>query len=214
MWVDAIRGKFEGARKFERKDWDRLFGHCMAITDVPSYAFAEELMDAYPEAKVILSKRDSAEAWKRSMMTTIVPSCQAFEKSKNSVISKVLQFFLPRSHYQPMFGLVQKYLRLLDVPQIGEEMYTEHNEWIRDLAVRKGSKLLEFNVKQGWGPFCEFLGKEIPRDRPFPRMNDEKKYHETVKAFETNMGKQALLNMALWVLFPVSVVLVAVRWTR
>ncbi|CAK8677577.1 unnamed protein product [Clavelina lepadiformis] len=31
-------------------------------------------------------------------------------------------------------------------------------------------KLLVYDVRQGWAPLCEFLGKEIP-DKPFPREN-------------------------------------------
>ena len=36
MWVDAIRGKWEGARPFEKEDWDQLLGHCMVRTDFAS----------------------------------------------------------------------------------------------------------------------------------------------------------------------------------
>ena len=32
--------------------------------------------------------------------------------------------------------------------------------------------LLEFHVKQGWEPLCEFLGEPVP-EGPFPRTNDE-----------------------------------------
>ena len=32
-------------------------------------------------------------------------------------------------------------------------------------------RLLVFNVKQGWAPLCEFLGKEVP-DEPFPFVNE------------------------------------------
>jgi hypothetical protein len=27
-------------------------------------------------------------------------------------------------------------------------------------------------VKEGWGPLCEFLGVEVPREKPFPHLND------------------------------------------
>ena len=33
------------------------------------------------------------------------------------------------------------------------------------------SKLLVFNVKEGWAPLCAFLGKPIP-DAPYPCVND------------------------------------------
>ncbi len=32
-------------------------------------------------------------------------------------------------------------------------------------------RLLVFDVKEGWGPLCEFLGVEEP-DKPFPHLND------------------------------------------
>ncbi len=31
-----------------------------------------------------------------------------------------------------------------------------------------------FNVKQGWKPLCDFLGVPIPKDIPFPNVNDTK----------------------------------------
>ncbi len=36
-------------------------------------------------------------------------------------------------------------------------------------------KFLKFEVKDGWGPLCEFLGKEIP-NVGFPRINDTKEF--------------------------------------
>jgi hypothetical protein len=33
-------------------------------------------------------------------------------------------------------------------------------------------RLLVFDVAQGWGPLCEFLGVEPPAGEPFPHLND------------------------------------------
>ena len=33
------------------------------------------------------------------------------------------------------------------------------------------ANLLEFNVKEGWGPLCQFLGVAEPLDSPFPHEN-------------------------------------------
>jgi hypothetical protein len=49
------------------------------------------------------------------------------------------------------------------------EVFNRHNEEVRR-RVPKG-QLLIYEVKEGWGPLCEFLGVEAP-DRPFPRLND------------------------------------------
>ena len=54
IWDAAWRG--------EPVDWDRLFAGYLATVDVPSCLFYRELMEKYPEAKVILTVRDP-ERW-------------------------------------------------------------------------------------------------------------------------------------------------------
>jgi hypothetical protein len=33
-------------------------------------------------------------------------------------------------------------------------------------------RLVFFSVKDGWEPLCKVLGKEVPKDVPFPKIND------------------------------------------
>ena len=55
----------------------------MAISDVPCVPhFDEDLLAAYPEAKVILSVRDSPEQWWKSVSSTLVPFAE-FQEAKN-----------------------------------------------------------------------------------------------------------------------------------
>lgn len=59
LWKKALDAKFHGRGKpFEREDWDALLGHCQAVCDLPAIQFAKELMDTYPDARVILTNRD------------------------------------------------------------------------------------------------------------------------------------------------------------
>ena len=58
MWQDAFAAKFDNDGEFGREQWDQLLGHCMAVCDWPAVAFAKELIEAYPDAKVILTTRD------------------------------------------------------------------------------------------------------------------------------------------------------------
>ena len=51
-------------------DWDAIFGGSQATVDWPGSFFWRELIDAYPDAKVLLSVR-SPESWARSMQKTI-----------------------------------------------------------------------------------------------------------------------------------------------
>jgi hypothetical protein len=87
MWLQAMRAKFNGEGPlYGKQEWDKLLGHCQvgscfeirtmsvtryeqilrenfqAVCDVPAVCFAKELMQAYPEAKVILTNRD-IESW-------------------------------------------------------------------------------------------------------------------------------------------------------
>lgn len=54
-----------------RHQWDALLGHCQAVTDFPPSAFADELIEAYPDAKVILHIRPT-EKWYASAKSTIL----------------------------------------------------------------------------------------------------------------------------------------------
>ena len=60
-WQEALEG---------RNEWDDIFGDFQATVDWPGAYFYRDLMEAYPDAKVLLSVRDG-EAWERSMGETI-----------------------------------------------------------------------------------------------------------------------------------------------
>jgi hypothetical protein len=49
------------------------------------------------------------------------------------------------------------------------EVFNQHNEEVKRRVPKE--RLLVYEVKEGWGPLCEFLGVEEP-DEPFPRLND------------------------------------------
>lgn len=51
MWLGAAQG--------EKIAWPTLFGNYQATVDFPACSFYRELMDAYPDAKVILRDRKS-----------------------------------------------------------------------------------------------------------------------------------------------------------
>ncbi len=54
-------------------DWDLLFEGYAAALDWPASSFWRELSDAYPEALVLLSVRDTAETWWHSADETFLP---------------------------------------------------------------------------------------------------------------------------------------------
>lgn len=57
IWWEALDAREGKGKPFGRAEFDMLLGHCQAIADHPCILFAEELIDAYPEALVILTLR-------------------------------------------------------------------------------------------------------------------------------------------------------------
>ena len=55
--------------------------------------------------------------------------------------------------------------------------FNAHNEAVK--AAVPADRLLVFEVKDGWGPLCDFLGVPAP-DEPFPRSNDREEFWELV----------------------------------
>jgi hypothetical protein len=71
MWNEAYNAKFRGKGKpFGCAEFDKLLGHCEAVTDALCCAFAEELVETYPEANLLLVGRD-IDSWHKSISELI-----------------------------------------------------------------------------------------------------------------------------------------------
>ena len=59
-----------------------------------------------------------------------------------------------------------------------KKVYISMHEEVRRIVPK--DRLLEFQLKDGWRPLCEFLGKDVP-DTPFPRVNESAEFGERMK---------------------------------
>lgn len=137
-----------------------------AVADWPAIAFSEELLAAYPEAKVILPGRD-VDSWHSSVLKTVYWRASDVELRVASYLDPAAGM------YRPMLKKFFKTFFEDDFPNRGKEIFHEHYKNIRSLVPQE--KLLEYNVKQGWDPLCKFLGEPVPFD-PFPHVNDAKSF--------------------------------------
>jgi len=66
------------------------------------------------------------------------------------------------------------------LPQRGglAEAFIAHNNAVKETI--PASRLLVFEVKQGWDPLCEFLGVPVPAE-PFPRTNHREEFWDRVE---------------------------------
>ncbi|KAF5575371.1 hypothetical protein FPCIR_13168 [Fusarium pseudocircinatum] len=182
--LPTYRGK-----PFSREEWDEVFGEYDAVSDVASF-FAESLIPAYPDAKVILIERD-VEKWFPSMVAVVKGSTSPFRRKLGAKIGDLSGFLSPK----PCNKFHQGWTRAPspnDVIDYLKPAYTRHNKYIRDTVPKE--QLLDSKLADGWEPLCQFLGKEVP-DVPFPHVNDSKEYAARGKRLGNKMIKLAFRNL-------------------
>jgi Sulfotransferase domain len=157
LWAAAARG--------ERAGWERALGGYLASTDWPACAFWRSLARANPSAKVLLSVRDP-DRWYDSMSSTVY-RIAGFARSAPPGAAppelRELGAMVDTLVWQGTFsGRFEDRRHAIDV-------FRRHNDEVRrDVPPER---LLVYEVGQGWGPLCDFLGVPAP-DEPFPHLND------------------------------------------
>jgi hypothetical protein len=130
--------------------------------------FADELIKAYPEGKIIVNYREDVEAWHRS----VVNSWSTAEK-RAGWIHPLLVWF-----HAKMFWVNVNEHRLTygglwrgDYRKNAKAAYRDHYAMLEELTKGMGSdRVLQFKAQDGWGPLCKFLGKDVP-DEEYPNRN-------------------------------------------
>jgi hypothetical protein len=169
---------WEAAARRDPVDWENLFSGYRATVDWPSTAFYEELMERYPEAKVILTVRDP-ERWYESTYNTIY----GMRRMISSPIFRLVGLFRPgmsrvarmndRLIWEETFG------GNLEDRERAIRVLEQHNEEVAQRVPPE--RLLVYEVKEGWEPLCSFLGVEVPKDKPFPHLNDTEAFHKMIR---------------------------------
>jgi sulfotransferase family protein len=152
-------------------DWDRVFEGYQSSQDWPASHFWREQADAYPQAKIVLTVRDP-ERWYTSFHTLM---SQRPGGGDTEVVHPALAAIgrlrpLLERISQAAFGT--EWGDGQDVPDEATAIAAYHRHVA---AVRESlpeDRLLVFDVRQGWGPLCDFLGVEPPAGEPFPHLND------------------------------------------
>ena len=181
-------------------DWDGVLGGYEATVDWPSCAFYEELMQRNPDAKVILSVRDP-ERWYESTRQTIykignIATGSPFSRLGFALLSR-LMFGRFKTGQGPMTEEIVwqgTFDGRFEDKDHAVGVFNRHNEKVQRRVPKE--RLLVYEVKQGWGPLCEFLGVEEP-DKPFPHLNDA-----------SDMRRLILMVRALSVAAPAALALV------
>jgi hypothetical protein len=167
QWLDIAAG--------EAADWDEVFAGFQAAVDWPAAAYWRELAGHYPEAKVVLSVRDP-QRWYDSVSDTIFASALA-ERRPLPPRRRVIRWLVARR--APDFALMPRMVKAtvtdrtfggrIDDRAHAIKVFERHIAEVT--AAIPPDRLLVFDVKAGWEPLCEFLGRPVP-DEPFPQVNE------------------------------------------
>ena len=200
LWLSAVQAKYDGGKGrawTTAEDFDRVLGSydvsnlrprhrpdksslngkqvthpCQAVSDDPCCLFAEELIAAYPDAKLVLTRRASRTVWYRSMKSFIL-EILAWRKPF------ALLACVDREFTAPYMALLSRTTRVLSggieptdpaARPMMEEFYDEHTRRVEQLAAANGRELLIYEPGMGWESLCDFLGVPVPKF-PYPHLN-------------------------------------------
>ena len=158
LWQEATGGR--------DIDWASMLADYEAIVDWPGCRFYKELLTAFPQAKVILTKRNF-DSWYESVLTTIYQVSMIplpwLTPHKIKCLYSMLHAVVWNGTFQGKF---------LD-KEFARGIYESH---IADVANHvPPDRLLIFEPQQGWGPLCRFLDLPCP-SIPFPHLNDTNEF--------------------------------------
>nr|XP_039273486.1 uncharacterized protein LOC120347534 [Styela clava] len=156
-----------------KEDFYRMYKNVDASMDIPVVIFWEEILEAFPDCKLIFMRRKDEEDWIKS-----------WEKQAKSVadnyLMKLLSCFSPTaysimqySHHVGRIAFGARPHRWYEAyqgisPTVAKKRYRDHNTSVLTRAPK--DQVIEFTLSEGWDPLCKFLGKPIP-EVEFPHRN-------------------------------------------
>jgi Sulfotransferase domain len=191
-WHEFVSGR-------ARMDWKTLFESYEATVDFPACIYYRELLQEFPDAKVILNVRDP-QRWYQSFLTLqettdrfrvfrFVPRARRFLNFVDLLLGKVF-FDRPRDRDHCI------------------AVFNRHNQEVQEYVPRE--RLLVFRVQEGWEPLCKFLGCKVPEGIPFPHLNEgketlealvrERLYGPWLRKLPFAVGAGALAALVWWML--------------
>jgi len=143
----------------------RVYDDVDAVTDLPSAYFFRELLQAYPEAKAILTERDT-NSWLRSYRSHVV--AQGPPETKNFLNKLLLLLGRPKQVKQhelfrykiAMRNLVYGSVEFREL--LNRDKFERHNAAVKQEV--PAQRLLVMNIidGDGWEKLCAYLGVDAP----------------------------------------------------
>jgi hypothetical protein len=156
-----------------------IFAGFDATVDWPGSYFYRELLELYPDAKVLLSVRDP-DSWARSMRETIWGLfyddvlIRHLSDARATLDPAWRSYMAMMREMWQRSGLVDGEATTLESMA---QAFCRYNDEVR--ATVPAERLLVWAPGDGWEPLCDFLGLAVPQI-PFPRVNDSRAFGERI----------------------------------
>lgn len=204
LWVEAIESTFidkSSQKPYGRPEFDILLRGFDATLDIPCAIFADQLINAYPEAKVILTTRP-VESWIKSMQGTIWqlmrwPSYRILRYVEPELVGSFLKLLeaIFHVHNGNKYGGAE-----------AEEAFLAHNQRIRELVPAKN--LLELSPPFDLTTLCDFLGKPTP-SCGYPHVNSTDEYISRISERRNKSIIMAMMRLVKFLLQLLPVLIVS-----
>jgi hypothetical protein len=168
---------FLAAAEGDHPDWDALFEGYAAAVDWPASAFYAELAEQYPDAIIVLSRRDSFETWWTSVNNTIFKRFDGEQPAGDEWLAMI------EAIWTKTFGDADRD----GDPAAIKAAYERYHDRVR--ATVPAGRLIEFETGAGWEPLCTALGLPVP-DQPFPHLNSTKEFNDRVRQMTSGDAPQ------------------------
>jgi hypothetical protein len=182
MWEQEVFGPAVKEQKAELRSPDFSVitrNGYQATMDFPMALYYEQVHEQFPDCKFILTVRDNSEVWFKSwdmLAHTITEPTRRF----GTIISNVKRINV---YLKWLFSMVNKdniYLTPQSPTPTQNKRaaiasYEAHNRRVREVI--PPDQLLEYSVKEGWKPLCDFLEIEDCPTTPFPKSNSARSLH-------------------------------------
>ena len=182
-------------------DMNHVYENADAVVDIPGVFFWEEMLEAFPDCKVILSERDE-DSWVKSFVNQLEALDavrSVFARTFSPTLRKIS--LIGRASIRALYGS-----RKTTPTYVFRKRYRIHNHRVKSMV--PPNKLLLYNVNQGWKPLCDFLGCDIPTVA-FPHENiKEEEAQKFVKLSSTRFGRQVKWEIQLAALVIISTVVI------
>ncbi|CAG8920231.1 unnamed protein product [Penicillium salamii] len=188
----------DASEKLTAEDFDTVLLNSVGVSDLFAAEFALELIEAYPNAKIILNVRRDLDAWQTSMQNTM----GYFDRNP-------MDWDWCKSWFSAELFWIRQTMSRTMMPRFfrgslewnGKWVYKQHVAMIRGLGLSK-DRLLEWSVEEGWEPLCKFLDKPVPVI-DFPNGNPPKAWAERIGKTMKRHHDRAIRNMFLFGALPV-----------